>query len=132
MNRRPWMGVTFIAFAFLAATLIYGQTKQKTTTILAPTRGGTAALAQRVELRRAVLISQEERRIEIANDLEFSLRLLPQPSPLRQVCLIPAATPAASIDPHRSLLVHDRETLDAADFSLGRTLTQIATQVALP
>lgn len=122
MNRPRWMAVTLIAFALLAATLIYGQ-RQPTPTATA------AAFAQRVESRRAFLDAQEQRRIQIANDLEFSPQLLPRPFPFPQLCLIPPATPAAAIDPNRSLFVHDRATLDAADFTLRRTLKQIATQV---
>src|SRR5689334_18267718 len=34
------------------------------------------------------------------------------------------------IDPHRSLFVHDRATLDAKDFTLTRTLTQLAAQIS--
>jgi hypothetical protein len=124
------MAVTLIAFAFLAATLINAQTKQtRTATTAIAKPAATAALAQRVELRRAFLTAQEQRRIQIANDLEFSPQVLPRPFPFPPLCLIPPPTPAAAIDPHRSLFVHDRATLDSADFSLRRTLKQIATQV---
>jgi len=136
MSKPRWMALTLTAFAFLAATLIYAQTKQATTK---PTTAATAtvakppaaALAQRVEVRRAFQTAQEARRLEIANDLEFSPAAVPRQFPFPQLCLIPPPTPAAAIDPHRSLFVHDRTTLDAGpDFSLRRTLNQIATQVA--
>ena len=47
---------------------------------------------------------------------------------LRQInfCFAPAAVDPATINVDRSLFVHDRATLDAADFSLKRTLTKIA------
>ena len=41
-------------------------------------------------------------------------------------CFTPTPVTVASIDVNRSLFVHDRATLDAADFSLKRTLTKIA------
>jgi hypothetical protein len=53
-----------------------------------------------------------------------------------RICVVPPATAPAAIDVHRSLFVHDRATLDAsgggftANFSLRRTLDQIAAQVA--
>ena len=133
MSRHRWMAVSLIALAFLAATLIYAQTRETTTTttttVTVPTSTATVALAQRVDVRRAFLNAQEVRRLELANDLEFSLQLLPRPFPFPQLCLFPPPTAAAAIDPHRSLFVHDRATLDAANFSLRRTLGQIATQV---
>lgn len=128
MSRPRWMLVTLIALGLLAATLIYAQTRQTTIT----TTTAVPALAQRVEARRAVLNAQELQRVEIARDLEFTPRPAPSPFPFPfpQLCLLPPATAPASIDPHRSLFVHDRATLDAGpDFSLRRTLTQIATQV---
>jgi hypothetical protein len=119
------MAITLIAFGLLAATLIYAQTRQTTTPITT-----TTALSQRVEARRAALNAQELQRIEIAGDLEFSPRQVARPFPFPTLCLIPPATSVAAIDPHRSLLVHDRATLDAGpNFSLRRTLNQIATQV---
>jgi len=123
------MAMTLIAFALLAATLIYAQTRQTTTTVTTTT-ATASALSQRVEARRAALGAQELRRVEIARDLEFSPRPSPRPFPFPSLCLLPPATSAAAIDPHRSLFVHDRATLDAGpDFSLRRTLGQIASQV---
>jgi hypothetical protein len=49
---------------------------------------------------------------------------------LKLVCLRSPPTAAADIDPHRSLIVHDRATLTARDFSLKRTLDQLASQVS--
>jgi hypothetical protein len=108
-----------------AAALLYAQVQAPSTTAPAP----LTAVAQRVEARRAFLNAQEARRLEIANDLEFSPQLLPRPFPFPQLCLIPPATAPGAIDPNRSLFVHDRATLDAANFTLRRTLQQIATQV---
>ncbi len=45
------------------------------------------------------------------------------------MCVAPLAISTDSIDHHRSLFVHDLETLTAKDFSLQRTLSQIASQV---
>lgn len=126
MSRPRRLALTLIAFAFLVATLIYAQTRPVTTVTTANT---APALAQRVEAQRAVLVSQEAQRLQLANDLEFSPQIFPRGFPFPPLCLIPPPTPPAAIDPHRSLFVHDRATLDAADFSLRRTLTQIATQV---
>jgi len=48
----------------------------------------------------------------------------------KRVCLASPPTTAADIDPHRSLFVHDRATLSARDFSLKRTMDQLASQVS--
>jgi hypothetical protein len=72
--------------------------------------------------RKARLVGDEERREAIAAACEFSSA----PTP----CLLPSETRPADIDPRRSLFVHDTATLGAADFTLRRTLTQIASQVA--
>src|SRR5881628_1691420 len=69
------------------------------------------------------LIRDEMKRRDIVDNLEF-LTFLPR------FCYWPSQTTAAEIDPHRSLIVHDRATLDAGDFSLQRTLEQIASQVS--
>jgi hypothetical protein len=123
------MAISLIALLILAGTLIYAQTAKKTTTATT-TKVSTASLAQRVVARQAFLTEQEQRRLQIENTLEFSPRMSPRPFPIPQLCLLPPATPAAAIDPHRSLFVHDRATLDAGpDFSLRRTLSQIAGQV---
>lgn len=44
-------------------------------------------------------------------------------------CFNPIQTQEADIDVDRSLFVHDKATLTAADFSLNKTLTQMASQV---
>jgi hypothetical protein len=71
-------------------------------------------------------LRDELRRLDIVNRLDFldHHKLLPR------FCLLPLPTDARDIDPHRSLFVHDRDTLAAGNFSLRRTLNQIATQVA--
>lgn len=46
-----------------------------------------------------------------------------------KVCLPSPPTSPADIDPHRSLMVHDLSTLTARDFSLKRTMDQLASQV---
>jgi hypothetical protein len=75
--------------------------------------------------RRKALDFSEQKRVEIVNSLEF------KPVGLNfGFCLPPVLTPANAIDPHRSLFVHDDATLTAADFSLWRTLSQLATQVS--
>jgi len=53
--------------------------------------------------------------------------LLPfQPVPGLNFCFLPRPVDPATIDVDRSLFVHDTATLTAADFSLARTLTKIA------
>jgi hypothetical protein len=47
-----------------------------------------------------------------------------------RVCLPSPPTSPADIDPHRSLMVHDLSTLTARDFSLKRTMDQLASQVS--
>jgi hypothetical protein len=76
---------------------------------------------QLVAERKARLATDDERRAAIAATCEFASASTP--------CLLPSETPPADIDPRRSLFVHDNATLSAADFSLRRTLTQIASQV---
>jgi hypothetical protein len=46
-----------------------------------------------------------------------------------RVCLPSPPTAPGDIDPHRSLMVHDLSTLTARDFSLKRTMDQLASQV---
>lgn len=48
----------------------------------------------------------------------------------RKVCLPSPPTAPSDIDPHRSLMVHDLSTLTARDFSLKRTMDQLASQVS--
>ncbi|MFZ5890534.1 MAG: hypothetical protein ACOY0T_05640 [Myxococcota bacterium] len=69
---------------------------------------------------------QEQQRLDIQASLDF----------LRdrdaRLCYLPPPTDPSDIDVHRSLVVHDRATLDALGgelFSLERTLGQIASQV---
>jgi hypothetical protein len=64
----------------------------------------------------------------VGTDCEFY-----SPSQIQLTALpcVPAfLTTPDEIDPHRSLFVHDRSTLDARDFTLHRTLTQMAAQVS--
>jgi hypothetical protein len=88
----------------------------------------------------------ETERVKRLNDLEFlpgpATRFDGRVSPPRVIraCVVPPNTPAAAIDPHRSLMVRDRATLDAVDssatppftnaFALRKTLKQLADQVA--
>lgn len=65
------------------------------------------------------------RRFDIVNKLD----ILDQDF-TKRVCLPSPPTSAADIDPHRSLIVHDRATLEARDFSLKRTMDQLASQVS--
>ncbi|MBC7955959.1 MAG: hypothetical protein H7Y33_08830 [Cytophagales bacterium] len=67
----------------------------------------------------------ELRRFDIVNKLDF----LDQ-DVAKRVCLPSPPTSAADIDVHRSLFVHDRATLEARDFSLKRTMDQLASQVS--
>lgn len=89
-------------------------------------------LQQSLTQRRAVLTRQELQRNTSLDQLEFLPRFpFPGPPfPFPEICLFPMATPAGAIDPHRSLFVHDQPTLDGRDFTLRRTLSQIASQVA--
>lgn len=90
-------------------------------------------LPQRLAQRKLILDRQELRRNEILDRLEFLPRRPfprpPFPFPFPEFCLTPLPTVAGEIDIHRSLLVHDRATLDAANFTLRRTLGQLASQV---
>lgn len=103
---------------------VEGQTQKGST-------GGTG-LQRRLDQRRLVLNRNELLRNDMLEKLEFLPRFpVPKfPFPFPILCLIPPTTLDAAIDPHRSLFVHDRPTLDGKDFSLKRTLGQIAGQVA--
>jgi hypothetical protein len=92
----------------------------------------SVALQQSLTQRRAVLTRHELLRNNSLDQLEFLPRFpFPGPPfPFPELCLLPPPTPAGAIDPHRSLFVHDQPTLDGRDFSLRRTLSQIAAQVA--
>jgi hypothetical protein len=70
-------------------------------------------------------LRDEVRRLDLLDRLEFLDR-----RPFFPFCLAPLPTAVADIDPHRSLFVHDVATLAARDFSLRRTLNQLAAQVA--
>ncbi|PZR07908.1 MAG: hypothetical protein DI536_26505 [Archangium gephyra] len=63
----------------------------------------------------------ERKRIVDLGNLVFDEKPL---SP--KFCWMPAPITVADVNVDRSLFVHDRATLDAADFSLNRTLTKIA------
>jgi hypothetical protein len=67
-------------------------------------------------------------RLATLNRLEF----FRDPRATIRFCFLPVPTSDSEVDPHRSLFVHDRATLDASgvDFTLHRTLLQIATQVS--
>jgi len=87
-------------------------------------------LKSRLKARDAHLNELERKRVRTLEGLAFFPKLPPR------FCLLPSPTPAASIDPHRSLFVHDRPTLDGATvnpkkFTLERTLSQLASQVSM-
>lgn len=96
------------------------------------TTTSSVALQQNLTQRRAALARHEVLRNNVLDQLEFLPRFpFPGPPfPFPELCLLPPATSGAAIDPHRSLFVHDQPTLDGRDFSLRRTLSQIAGQVA--
>lgn len=75
-----------------------------------------------LENRRILQNRLEIKRRDIVNKLAFLSSSDPNS------CVVPPRSDAADIDPHRSLFVHDRPTLDARDFSLRRTLQQFADQ----
>lgn len=63
----------------------------------------------------------ERRRIAELGDLVFDKKPL-----MPKFCFSPLPITLADVNVDRSLFVHDRATLDAADFSLNRTLSKIA------
>jgi hypothetical protein len=67
------------------------------------------------------LQKQENARLEIVKGLGFRDG---------KACFAPPAVSPAFVDVHRSLIVHDEPTLTAANFSLRRTLSKIASDVA--
>jgi len=79
-------------------------------------------LAKRVELRRDLLARDEAFRRNLVIRLGF------EDDTTSGMCVTPSPVAEGDIDVHRSLFVHDRATLDAADFTLGRTLQQLADQ----
>lgn len=68
---------------------------------------------------------EELRRKDIVSKLGFC------PGNNLNLCFVPTPTNAADIDVNRSLFVHDEATLTGKDFSLARTLEQLATQVVV-
>ena len=130
MRPSRWAITVLVTGTALAASTIWiaGTTASAQPPTVQP--AATMTLAQRITQRRPLLDRRESRRLEILNRLEFGGRL-PIPIPeFPNICLLPRRTAAASIDPHRSLFVHDRATLGAGNFSLERTLGQIAVQAS--
>jgi len=157
------IGRWILMMAVVAVILLSGFTVAGRESVAQTAGGNTpaarAAQKQRLDARKLAFERAELRRFEILDRLEFIPRPpfpprpippgplppgplppgpLPPgiPRPFPKLCLLPPATLRAAIDPHRSLFVHDRATLDAsgpgfmADFSLKRTLTQLATQAS--
>ncbi|HKR61263.1 MAG TPA: hypothetical protein VJS64_16195 [Pyrinomonadaceae bacterium] len=126
--RRTQLTAAVIAALLLVSIWIVGEKSVGQMQTTNPSPGLQQSLTQ----RRAVLTRHELQRNTILDQLEFLPRFpFPGPPfPFPELCLLPPATTGADIDPHRSLFVHDRPTLGARDFSLRRTLTQIANQVA--
>lgn len=83
-----------------------------------------AATAQQRFDPRELFERNEARRSALLRSLTFAAE------PRADMCVAPEQTTPAQIDVDRSLFVHDRATLDAENFSLKRTLGQIASQVA--
>lgn len=119
------VAIATLLFVFVLISGDYSTGQMQTTTTPNPT------LQESLTRRRAVLTRHELQRNTALDQLEFLPRFpFPGPPfPFPELCLLPPATPAAAIDPHRSLFVHDQPTLDGKDFSLRRTLSQIAAQV---
>lgn len=119
-----------VSFVFLGSQLLLGCTTGNTsrTDRIAPKDERAKVIAnaefrERVNECRTQLLLDEIKRQKIVDGLEFI-------SPVGISCFWPFPTAPGEIDPHRSLIVHDRATLDAADFSLQHTLDQIALQVS--
>ena len=83
----------------------------------------SVSLSHGLASRFSVLNTHEAKRLDILQRLPF---FPGEPA----ACVRPPLTLASAIDVHRSLFVHDRATLDGADFSLSKTLGQIAQQVS--
>src|SRR3954471_11986362 len=83
----------------------------------------SVSLSHGLASRSSVLNTHETKRLDILRGLPF---FPGEPA----ACVTPPLTLASAIDVHRSLFVHDRATLDGADFSLSKTLGQIAQQVS--
>ena len=123
--------ITALAIAALLFVFIWISGDNSIGRMQTPTTS-SVALQQSLTQRRTVLARHELQRNTILDQLEFLPRFpFPGPPfPLPELCILPPATSGAAIDPHRSLFVHDQPTLDGRDFSLRRTLSQIAGQVA--
>lgn len=119
----PAVAALLFVFVWISGDNSIGQMQTTTPSV---------AFQQSLTQRRAVLTRHELQRNTVLDQLEFLPRFpFPGPPfPFPELCLLPPATSAAAIDPHRSLFVHDQPTLDGRDFSLRRTLSQIAGQVA--
>ena len=119
------LAIAMLLFVFVWISGDYSVGQMQTTT-------PSVAFQQSLTQRRAVLTRQQLLRNNSLDQLEFLPRFpFPGPPfPFPELCLLPPPTPAGAIDPHRSLFVHDQPTLDGRDFSLRRTLSQIAAQVA--
>ena len=127
MRRTKLSVAAIVVLLFVSIWLVGNKSIGQTQTTTPST-----TLQQSLTQRRAVLTRHELQRNTILDQLEFLPRFpFPGPPfPFPELCLLPPATTGADIDPHRSLFVHDRPTLVGRDFSLRRTLTQIANQVA--
>ena len=86
---------------------------------------GSVGMTGEGDACKSTLDEQEIKRLRIVSGLAF------KPNQILRRCLVPPQTTLAAIDPHRSLFVHDRATLDGADFSLTRTLGQLAMQASV-
>lgn len=76
------------------------------------------------ELPQRRSVTEAARRL-VTDRLEFLPVATDGPLPTRP-CFQPLAVDVSSIDPHRSLFVHDDATLKGADFSLAKTLDKLA------
>jgi hypothetical protein len=101
------------------SSLVCASARVDAQTHIAPNINLSQALTSRLSLENV----REAKRQEILKGLNFF-------TDRRAACVAPPQTAAADIDVHRSLFVHDRATLDSADFSLSRTLDQLALQVS--
>jgi hypothetical protein len=81
------------------------------------------SLADTLRKRKITLAKQEDVRAKIGAALEFGAI-----TPAKFCMRPPVQTQVSDIDPHRSLFVHDRATLDSADFSLKKTLERLSLQ----
>jgi len=82
-----------------------------------------AEFRERLDECRLQLLRDDVKRMTAVDNLGFGTA-----API--LCYWPSITAPEQIDVHRSLMVHDRATLDAGNFTLARTLDQIASQVS--